>query len=394
MLELGDRYLMNTYKRFPIVLTHGKGIWVWDKDGRTYLDFVAGIAVNVLGHAHPSLVEALKKQVERMLHCSNLYWTEEQIRLAQMLSENTLKGRVFFVNSGAEANETALKMARKFGRKIRENKTRILAALESFHGRTYGSLSATGQPKYQEKFKPLLPGVEYVEFNNIEALKNKMASDVCAVILEPIQGESGIKPAIEDFLKEARKLCNEYEALLIFDEVQCGMGRTGKLFAYQHYGVEPDVLTVAKGLGGGVPIGAVVANKKSDVFEPGDHGSTFGGNPLACTAGITVMKEILSNGFLDRVERVGTYFKNSLEQLKKEFPRIIREVRGMGLMLGMQLNPEVEAKDLTMKCLEKGLLVASAGNNVVRYLPPLIVTEKDVDMAMDILRKCLKDMVQ
>jgi len=394
MLELGDRYLMNTYKRFPIVLTHGKGIWVWDKDGRTYLDFVAGIAVNVLGHAHPSLVEALKKQVERMLHCSNLYWTEEQIRLAQMLSENTLKGRVFFVNSGAEANETALKIARKFGRKIRENKTRILAALESFHGRTYGSLSATGQPKYQEKFKPLLPGVEYVKFNNIEALRNKMASDVCAVILEPIQGESGIKPAAEDFLKEARKLCDEYEALLIFDEVQCGMGRTGKLFAYQHYGVEPDVLTVAKGLGGGVPIGAVVANKKSDVFEPGDHGSTFGGNPLACTAGITVMKEILSNGFLDRVGRVGTYFKNSLKQLKKEFPQIIREVRGIGLMLGMQLNPEVEAKNLTMKCLEKGLLVASAGNNVVRYLPPLIVTEKDADMAMDILRKCLKDMVQ
>ena len=394
MLELGDRYLMNTYKRFPIVLTHGKGIWVWDKDGRTYLDFVAGIAVNVLGHAHPSLVEVLKKQVERMLHCSNLYWTEEQIRLAQMLSENTLKGRVFFVNSGAEANETALKIARKFGRKIRENKTRILAALESFHGRTYGSLSATGQPKYQEKFKPLLPGVEYVKFNNIEALRNKMASDVCAVILEPIQGESGIKPAAEDFLKEARKLCDEYEALLIFDEVQCGMGRTGKLFAYQHYGVEPDVLTVAKGLGGGVPIGAVVANKKSDVFEPGDHGSTFGGNPLACTAGITVMKEILSNGFLDRVGRVGTYFKNSLKQLKKEFPQIIREVRGIGLMLGMQLNPEVEAKNLTMKCLEKGLLVASAGNNVVRYLPPLIVTEKDADMAMDILRKCLKDMVQ
>ncbi|MCD6463765.1 MAG: acetylornithine transaminase [Thermotogae bacterium] len=394
MLELGDRYLMNTYKRFPIVLTHGKGIWVWDKDGRTYLDFVAGIAVNVLGHAHPSLVEALKKQVERMLHCSNLYWTEEQIRLAQMLSENTLKGRVFFVNSGAEANETALKMARKFGRKIRENKTRILAALESFHGRTYGSLSATGQPKYQEKFKPLLPGVEYVEFNNIEALRNKMASDVCAVILEPIQGESGIKPATEDFLKEARKLCDEYEALLIFDEVQCGMGRTGKLFAYQHYGVEPDILTVAKGLGGGVPIGAVVANKKSDVFEPGDHGSTFGGNPLACTAGITVMKEILSNGFLDRVGRVGTYFKNSLKQLKKEFPRIIREVRGIGLMLGMQLNPGVEAKDLTMRCLEKGLLVASAGNNVVRYLPPLIVTEKNVDMAMDILHRCLKDMVQ
>ncbi len=394
MLELGDRYLMNTYKRFPIVLTHGKGIWVWDKDGRTYLDFVAGIAVNVLGHAHPSLVEALKKQVERMLHCSNLYWTEEQIRLAQMLSENTLKGRVFFVNSGAEANETALKIARKFGRKIRENKTRILAALESFHGRTYGSLSATGQPKYQEKFKPLLPGVEYVKFNNIEALRNKMASDVCAVILEPIQGESGIKPAAEDFLKEARKLCDEYEALLIFDEVQCGMGRTGKLFAYQHYGVEPDVLTVAKGLGGGVPIGAVVANKKSDVFEPGDHGSTFGGNPLACTAGITVMKEILSNGFLDRVGRVGTYFKNSLKQLKKEFPQIIREVRGIGLMLGMQLNPEVEAKDLTMRCLEKGLLVASAGNNVVRYLPPLIVTEKNVDMGMDILHKCLKDMVQ
>jgi len=394
MLELGDRYLMNTYKRFPIVLTHGKGIWVWDKDGRTYLDFVAGIAVNILGHAHPSLVEDLKKQVERMLHCSNLYWTEEQIRLAQMLSENTLKGRVFFVNSGAEANETALTIARKFGRKIRENKTRILAALESFHGRTYGSLSATGQPKYQEKFKPLLPGVEYVKFNNIEALRNKMASDVCAVILEPIQGESGIKPAAEDFLKEARKLCDEYEALLIFDEVQCGMGRTGKLFAYQHYGVEPDVLTVAKGLGGGVPIGAVVANKKSDVFEPGDHGSTFGGNPLACTAGITVMKEILSNGFLDRVGRVGTYFKNSLKQLKKECPQIIREVRGIGLMLGMQLNPEVEAKDLTMKCLEKGLLVASAGNNVVRYLPPLIVTEKDADMAMDILRKCLKDMVQ
>ncbi|MGB9821065.1 MAG: acetylornithine transaminase [Pseudothermotoga sp.] len=381
--------LMNTYNRFPSILDHGKGSLVWDIEGKVYLDFAAGIAVNVLGHSHPKLVCSLKKQAERMIHCSNLYWTEPQMKLARILSENTIGGKVFFVNSGTEANETAIKLARKFGRKISPNKFKILSAVNSFHGRTLGSLSATAQPKYQEAFTPLVDGFEYFQFNDVDSIKSKISEQVCAIMIEPIQGESGIIPATKEFLIEVRKLCDEYNILLIFDEVQCGMGRTGKLFAYQNYGVIPDILTIAKGLGGGVPIGAVIANEKADVFEPSDHGSTFGGNPLACSAGITVMEEILKEGFLQRVQKLGDLLKNELEKMKRKFPTAIKEIRGIGLMIGMELN-QLSAKEFAATCFEEGLLVVPAGNNTIRFLPPLTIKQKQIKEAMKIVQKVLE----
>lgn len=382
--------LMNTYNRFSIVLDRGKGALVWDKEGKVYLDFAAGIAVNILGHSHPKLVSSLKKQVSRLIHCSNLYWTEPQMELAKILSENSIGGKVFFANSGTEANETAIKLARKYGKMTSCEKYVILSATNSFHGRTYGSLSATVQPKYQEKFTPLVDGFDYFDFNNIDSLKSKISEKVCAVIVEPIQGESGVVPAKNEFLKELRKICDEYNVLLIFDEVQCGMGRTGKLFAYQHYGVEPDVLTVAKGLGGGVPIGAVIANERANVFEPSDHGSTFGGNPLACSAGITVMKELLKEGFLENVNKLGIFLKKELDKLRKDYPQEISDVRGIGLMIGIELH-KIPAKDFANKCVENGLLVAVAGNNTVRLLPPLIITRKQIGQAIHIIRKVLEE---
>ncbi|WP_041083483.1 acetylornithine transaminase [Thermotoga profunda] len=383
-------YLMNTYSRFEIVLDHGKGALVWDKDGKSYLDFAAGIAVNVLGHSHPKLVSTIREQAKKLIHCSNLYWTEPQMKLAEILSKNSMGGRVFFVNSGTEANEAAIKLARKYGKKFSPDKYKILSAFDSFHGRTYGSLSATAQPKYQKDFTPLVDGFEYFEYNNIDSLNSKISEQFCAVIIEPIQGESGIIPANKNFLKAIRKICDEYNALLIFDEVQCGMGRTGKLFAYQHYDVEPDILTVAKGLGGGIPIGAVVANEKADVFEPSDHGSTFGGNPLACSAGITVMNELLNEGFLEKVDELGDFLKKELEKMRRSYPQKIKDIRGIGLMIGIELN-KIKAKDFANKCVESGLLVAVAGNNTIRLLPPLIIKKKQINEAVQIIGKVLEE---
>ena len=383
-------YLMNTYSRFEIVLDHGKGALVWDKDGKSYLDFAAGIAVNVLGHSHPKLVSTIREQAKKLIHCSNLYWTEPQIKLAEILSKNSMGGRVFFVNSGTEANEAAIKLARKYGKKFSPDKYKILSAFDSFHGRTYGSLSATAQPKYQKDFTPLVDGFEYFEYNNIDSLNSKISEQFCAVIIEPIQGESGIIPANKNFLKAIRKICDEYNALLIFDEVQCGMGRTGKLFAYQHYDVEPDILTVAKGLGGGIPIGAVVANEKADVFEPSDHGSTFGGNPLACSAGITVMNELLNEGFLEKVDELGDFLKKELEKMRRSYPQKIKDIRGIGLMIGIELN-KIKAKDFANKCVKNGLLVAVAGNNTIRLLPPLIIKKKQISEAVQIIGRVLEE---
>ncbi len=384
-------YLMNTYNRFPITLVRGEGVWVFDTNEKAYLDFTAGVAVNVLGHAHPKLVTALKDQLEKLIHCSNLFWNKPQIELAELLSKHTLKGKVFFANSGAEANEAAIKIARKYGRMRNEKKVKILAAHNSFHGRTMGALTATGQPKYQEKFKPLVGGFDYFEFNNVEDLRSKMSDEVCAVFLEPIQGESGIIPATKEFLEEARKLCDEYDALLVFDEVQCGMGRTGKLFAYQRYGVEPDVLTVAKGLGGGVPIGAVVVNDRADVLEPGDHGSTFGGNPLACRAGVVVMEEITREEFLREVEEKGEHLMRRLKELKETYPQKIKDVRGMGLMVGVQFVEGVNNREMANKCLEEGLLLVPAGNNTLRFLPPLVVSWGEVDLAVNLFEKAIRN---
>jgi len=382
-------HLMNTYHRFDVVFDRGKGAFIWDKDGKMYLDFGSGVAVNALGHCHPELVKTIKKQAEKLIHCSNLYWTEPQIELAELLSKNSLNGRVFFVNSGAEAIETAIKIARKYGKTKHENKYKILSAMNSFHGRTMGALSATWQTKYQEKFKPLVEGFDHFELNDVKSLEAKFSKDVCGVILEPVQGESGIFLASEEFLKTVRKLCDEYDALLILDEVQCGMGRTGKLFAYQHFDVEPDVLAVAKGLGGGFPIGAVIVNQRADVFEPGDHGSTFGGNPLACSAGVTVMKQLLKDGFLQRVTRMGQHLAKLLSELWKEFPDKIEQVRGIGLMWGVQLVKEIPANEFAKECLNQGLLVVPAGNNTVRLLPPLTVQKKHIMQAIDILKQVL-----
>ncbi len=384
-----NEYLMNTYNRYNVVLDHGKGSWVWDENGRKYLDFAAGIAVNALGHTNKEVLKALKTQAEKLIHCSNLYWTRPQMELARILIENTFSsGKVFFVNSGTEANETAIKIARKFGRKFSASKYKILAANNSFHGRTYGSLSATAQEKYQKPFSPLVDGFDYFEFNNAKTLREKMSNDVCAVILEPIQGESGIIPASKEFLQEVRKICNEYNALLIFDEVQCGVGRTGKFFAYQLYDVRPDILTVAKGLGGGLPIGAVLANERANVLEPGDHGSTFGGNPLVCSVAITVIQEVTKPEFLTHVEKVGIKLKNEMMELKKKYPELIKDVRGIGLMIGVELRT-ISAKEFSSMCLNEGLLVAPAGNNTLRFLPPLTVTYKEVTEALTMFEKCL-----
>ncbi|AJG41268.1 MULTISPECIES: acetylornithine transaminase [Thermotoga] len=382
-------FLMNTYNRFPVTLVYGKGSWVYDINGKAYLDFTSGIAVNVLGHSHPELVKAIKDQAEKLIHCSNLYWNLPQMELAELLSKNTFGGKVFFANTGTEANEAAIKIARKYGKMKSEKKFKILSARNSFHGRTLGSLTATGQPKYQKPFEPLVPGFDYFEFNNIEDLRKKVSDEVCAIFLEPIQGESGIIPATKEFLEEARRLCDEYDILLVFDEVQCGMGRTGKLFAYQKYGVTPDILTVAKGLGGGVPIGAVVVNEKANVLEPGDHGTTFGGNPLACRAGVTVMKELTKEGFLDEVDRKGRYLLEKLSRMKEKYSAV-EDVRGMGLMIGIQFSG-VENKNVAMKCFEKGLLVVPAGNNTVRLLPPLTVEYGEIDTALRILEEVLQE---
>lgn len=384
-----NNYLMNTYNRFPVILDHGKGSVVWDKDGRSFLDFSSGIAVNVLGHSHKKLVSAIESQVRKLVHCSNLYWTEPQVELAKLLIENTFEGKVFFTNSGTEANEAAIKLSRKYGKKKSISKFRILSAVNSFHGRTFGSLTATGQEKYHEYFKPLVAGFDYFEFNSEESLRSKMNDEVCAVILEPIQGESGIVPASDDFLNAARVLCDHYGALLIFDEVQCGMGRTGKLFAYQKYGVKPDILTIAKGLGGGVPIGAVVASNKADVFEPGDHGSTFGGNPLACSAGIAVMREILKDGFLKKVEDKGRYLMKKLEGIKKIFPSLIGDLRGTGLMVGVELK-NISSRDFVNNCFDHGLLTVPSGRNTVRLLPPLTVKKVEIDSALKIIAEVLE----
>ncbi|AEH51597.1 acetylornithine transaminase [Pseudothermotoga thermarum] len=389
-----NEYLMNTYSRYPIVLDHGKGSWVWDENGNKYLDFAAGIAVNSLGHANRKLLKALKTQAEKLIHCSNLYWTRPQMELAKLLIEKSFgKGKVFFANSGTEANEAAIKIARKYGKKFSQTKFKILSATNSFHGRTYGSLSATAQEKYQKPFTPLVDGFEYFEFNNIEDLKKKMSEDICAVILEPIQGESGIVPAKKEFLQQVRNLCDSYNALLIFDEVQCGVGRTGKLFAYQLYDVQPDVLTLAKGLGGGLPIGAVLVNEKADILEPGDHGSTFGGNPLVCSVAISVLQEISKPEFLSKVEKAGKRLKNGLLRLKKKYPELIKDVRGIGLMIGVELN-KISAKEFSSTCVKEGLLLAPAGNNTLRFLPPLTISFKEISYGLNIFESCLQKVMQ
>lgn len=381
---------MNTFgARTPVCFEVGKGINLWDTEGRRYVDFFSGIAVSALGHGHPALVEAIKTQAEKLLHCSNLYYIETQARLAEAIVNRTCADKVFFSNSGAEANEGAIKLARiYFKKKGRQNKYEIISLDKSFHGRTLATVAATGQKKYSDPYAPLLPSFVHVPLNDLEALENAITDKTCAVMLEPIQGESGVFPADPDYLKGVREVCDKHGILLILDEIQTGIGRTGKFLACEHYDVKPDIFTLAKALGGGVPIGAVCATESvASAFEPGDHGSTFGGNPLSCAAGLAVLKALDDENLVENAELMGTYFRERLLALSIKNP-CISAVRGKGLMIGVQLHTG-NAKEIKDKCFENGYLIGNVGTDILRILPPLIVTKSDIDGFIALLGKIL-----
>lgn len=381
-----DEYYMPVFARYNIVLSHGEGPYAYDQDGKKYLDFLAGIAVNLLGHAHPRLVAAIAAQAGKMIHCSNLYYTEVQALLVKTLAAVSGLDKVFLANSGAEANEGAIKLARKYGKKLNSDRVEVIAASHCFHGRTLATLAATG--KYCDGYEPLPAGFRHVEYNDIEALKAAVSEKTCAILLEPIQGEGGINLPDETYLKEVRQLCDDTGALLIFDEIQTGMGRIGTMFAYQHYGVVPDIVTLAKGLGGGVPIGAFIAsNKVASAFSAGDHGSTFGGNPLVCAAANAVLAEIEDAGLLRNAKETGDYLIQALLKLKEKYPGLITEVRGKGLIIGAELT--IQGREIVNSCLEEGLIINCTSGNVLRFVPPLIIKPVHVDEMITVLDKVL-----
>ena len=378
------RYLMQTCTRQPLSIVRGRGTKVYDLDGREYLDFVGGIAVNVLGHGHPDLVQAIQHQAAQLIHTSNLYYTEPQVKLAQILVEHSFADKVFFCNSGAEANEAAIKLARRYSHdKYGAGRFEIITMKNSFHGRTMATLTATGQDKVQKGYDPLLQGFSYVPFNNLEALERAVTDKTAAIMLEPIQGEGGVHPADRTYLKQVRDLCSKKDVLLIFDEIQTGMGRTGTLFAYEQFGMQPDIMTLAKALGGGVPIGACLATDSvAKAFSPGSHASTFGGNPLACAAGLAVCHALLEGKLLDHARLMGEYFAKGLSDCKARH-RVVREVRGLGLLRGMDLD--MDAKAVVSDCLARGILINAAGEHVLRFVPSLIITEAEIDRLLDTL---------
>ncbi len=390
IIEDSEHYLMHNYNRFPVVLRKGRGMRVWGADGKEYLDFLGGIAVNVLGHCHPKVVVAIQKQAQRLIHVSNFYHSEPQIKLAKLLVTNSFADKVFFCNSGAEANEAAIKLARRYAKEhYGHERYEIITALKSFHGRTLAALTATGQEKLQKGFEPLVPGFKHVPFNDIRSLEEAITGKTCAVMLEPIQGEGGVNVPSDGYLGEVRELCDKHGLLLILDEVQTGMGRTGKFFAYEHYNMVPDIMTLAKGLAGGMPIGAMLTTDKiAAAFKPGDHASTFGGNPLACAAAIATVEAILEDGFvLDHCVRMGEYFRGRLLQLKEAFDQIV-DVRGKGLFVGMELTRD--GMPIVKACLDRGILINCAGlGNVLRFTPPLIVEKKEVDVLAELLDELL-----
>lgn len=390
VIDKGNKLFMNTYSRFPIVLEHGEGVYIYDSDNNKYLDFVAGIAVNSLGYQDQTLNKALIEQIEKLTHCSNLYYNTPAVEAANLLVQTSDLERVFFCNSGAEAVEGAIKLARKYAQIHKSNTCyKIISMKQSFHGRTLGALAATGQTKYQQGYNPLLPGIEYAEYNNFEELQSLIDETVCAILIEPVQGEGGIRPAEKEYLEKVRKLCDEQNIILIFDEVQCGIGRTGEIFAYQNYNVLPDIVTLAKGLGAGIPIGAMIAKEKiANAFEPGSHASTFGGNPLATTAAKIVMGKVGKPDFLENIREVGDYLTNKLNELLSEFEFII-DRRGIGLMQGIELN--IPVKKIIQKTMEKGLLLINAGTHVIRFVPPLIVNKEHIDEMITILSSVLEE---
>jgi len=384
LMTLSEKFIANTYARYPIVLVRGRGTRVWDVEGKEYLDFVSGLAVCNLGHCHPKVVKAIQDQAARLIHVSNFYYIEPQIQLASLLCQHSFADKVFFCNSGAEANEGAMKLARKYAKERSESgRYEIITMERSFHGRTLATLTATAQEKYHKGYSPLMPGFKYVPFDDPDFVRKAIDSKTCAIMLEPIQGEGGVICPSEGYLKALREVCDEKGILLIFDEVQVGMGRTGKLFAYEHEGVEPDLLTLAKSLAGGVPIGALLIKKGiAESFQPGDHASTFGGNPLATAAGVAALRAILEDGMLKNCQEVGDYFFTKLEEIKKKFP-FVKEVRGKGLILGMELN--IEGSSIVKEMMLKGILINCTMGKVLRFLPPLIVLKEEVDRVVEAL---------
>jgi acetylornithine aminotransferase len=389
-IEKADKVMMKNVGRYPLVPVRGEGCRVWDADGKEYLDFLAGIAVNNLGHCHPRVVKALREQAGTLIHCSNYYHNTPQTELAELLCANSFADRVFFCNSGAEANEAAIKLARKYSRdKFGPDRFEIITAVESFHGRTMATVSATGQEKVQRFFDPLLHGFTHVPFNDVTALSAAINPNTCAVMLEPIQGEAGINIPAPDYLQQVRDLCDRNGLLLILDEVQTGIGRTGKLFAHEYFGVTPDIMTVAKALGGGGPIGAMLAKEEvAAAFTPGTHGSTFGGNPLMTAAAVAAVRAVLEDGLLERTNEMGAYLLDKLDALKKKFS-FIDDVRGIGLMIGMTLT--VPAGDIVKKGHERGVLLNVTHEKVLRFVPPLIVGKKEIDEMIGILEGILEE---
>lgn len=388
IIEETEKYYLPVFGRYPMVMELGQGCRVWDDEGNEYVDAFAGIAVNSLGYNHPVLVKAISEQAAKLMHCSNLYYTEIQAKALRMVAEATGMDRIFFANCGAEGNEGAMKLARKYGVSKAPTKYKIISADESFHGRTFDTLAATGHDYYHVGYGPLSPGHVLVPYGDIKALEAQMDDDVCAVLLEPVQGEGGVHVPPDEYLQQVRALCDKHDALLIFDEVQTGVARTGKWFAYMHSGVKPDILTFAKGIGGGFPVaGFAVPERLAHVFKPGDHGGTFGGNPLACAAVYATLTTIKSEGLVDKVAEKGEYFKNELRKLQEKYPDKVTDVRGCGLMLGMEVVGE--GKPIVESCLANNVIVNCTAGNVIRIVPPLIISKEEIDIVVAALDKAL-----
>jgi len=388
IMKKADQVIAKTYKRFPIVIAKGKGCTLWDTEGKSYTDFVAGIAVCNLGHAHPKVSKALCMQADTLFHVSNLYYTIPQVDLAYWLTENSFADRVFFCNSGAEANEAAIKLARKyFKEKGKSGRYRIISMEQSFHGRTMATLSATGQDKIKQGFEPVLEGFDYVAFNDISGLRGAIGPSTCAVLIEPIQGEGGVRCPDPDYLKAVRQVCDDSGILLIFDEIQTGMGRTGKLFAYEHFGITPDIMTLAKALANGLPIGAMLAREEvADAFGPGSHASTFGGTPVVTAASLEVVRVLSEENIIDHCKTIGEYFQERLSWLKDRH-EVIEDVRGKGLLLGMKLR--MEGDQIVALCMEKGFLINCIQGNILRFIPPLIIEKQEIDALVACLDEIL-----
>ncbi|MEB3282968.1 MAG: aspartate aminotransferase family protein [Lyngbya sp.] len=397
-----NAHVMNTYGRFPLALERGEGCRLWDTDGREYLDFVAGIATCTLGHAHPALIDTVTRQIKTLHHVSNLYYVPPQGELAKWLTAHSCADKVFFCNSGAEANEGAIKLARKYAHdKLNIADPVILTAHSSFHGRTLATITATGQPKYQKGFSPLVPGFVYVPYNDINALEATIAEvdaserRVAAIMLEALQGEGGVRPGDLAYFQRIREICTEKGILLILDEVQVGMGRSGKLWGYENLGIEPDIFTSAKGLGGGIPIGAMLCKSFCDVFEPGNHASTFGGNPFACSVALSVCQTVEKENLLANVQQRGEQLRSQLQSIGSQYPELIVDVRGWGLISGLEINSEAELTSIEVvkAAMNEGLLLVPAGPKVVRFVPPLIVTEAEINQAVEMLKTALSKLL-